>query len=105
MLSKYLKCFSGLSLFVYFLRETWDLRNLKEDNILLYNINVSFLDSKVDCLEQFGQEANRAITQDDDVLCTTEYSRIVPLENGEVSSFGRPWEIRLKYEHEDAHFL
>lgn len=56
----------------------------------MYNINVSFLDSKVDCLEQFGQEANRAITRDDDVLCTTEYSRIVPLENGEVSSFGRP---------------
>nr|XP_019596793.1 PREDICTED: laminin subunit alpha-3 isoform X1 [Rhinolophus sinicus] len=43
-----------------------------------------FAHSKVDCLQQFGQVANSAITQDDDVLCTTEYSRIVPLENGEV---------------------
>jgi laminin alpha 3/5 len=30
-----------------------------------------------------------AITRDDDVLCITEYSRIVPLENGEVSTLGR----------------
>ncbi|XP_012581235.1 PREDICTED: laminin subunit alpha-3 [Condylura cristata] len=43
-----------------------------------------FAHSKVDCLEQFGREANKVITRDDDVLCTTEYSRIVPLENGEV---------------------
>ncbi|XP_021568496.1 laminin subunit alpha-3, partial [Carlito syrichta] len=43
-----------------------------------------FAHSKVDCLEQFGQEANMAVTWDDDVLCVTEYSRIVPLENGEV---------------------
>ncbi|XP_073926279.1 laminin subunit alpha-3 isoform X3 [Castor canadensis] len=43
-----------------------------------------FAYSKEDCLEQFGQEANMAITRDDDVLCITEYSRIVPLENGEV---------------------
>ncbi|XP_006835184.1 PREDICTED: laminin subunit alpha-3 [Chrysochloris asiatica] len=43
-----------------------------------------FAHSKRDCLEHFGQEANLAITRDDDVLCITEYSRIVPLENGEV---------------------
>ncbi|KAM7127014.1 laminin subunit alpha-3 isoform 1-T1 [Molossus nigricans] len=43
-----------------------------------------FAHSKVDCLQQFGQVANVAVTRDDDVLCTTEYSRIVPLENGEV---------------------
>ncbi|XP_036060854.1 LOW QUALITY PROTEIN: laminin subunit alpha-3 [Onychomys torridus] len=43
-----------------------------------------FAHSRRDCLEQFGQEANMAITQDDQVLCVTEYSRIVPLENGEV---------------------
>lgn len=28
------------------------------------------------------------IAQDDDVVCTTEYSRIVPLENGEVGRAG-----------------
>ncbi|XP_048219198.1 laminin subunit alpha-3 isoform X2 [Perognathus longimembris pacificus] len=43
-----------------------------------------FAHSKGDCLEQFGQEANVVVTRDDDVLCVTEYSRIVPLENGEV---------------------
>lgn len=55
-----------------------------------------FLDSRGDCVEQFGQEANMAITQDDQVLCVTEYSRIVPLENGEVNSFGRLQHQRLK---------
>ncbi|XP_072460501.1 laminin subunit alpha-3 isoform X2 [Notamacropus eugenii] len=43
-----------------------------------------FAHSKVDCWEQFGTEANLPITKDDDVICTTEYSKIVPLENGEV---------------------
>nr|KAF6358406.1 laminin subunit alpha 3 [Pipistrellus kuhlii] len=43
-----------------------------------------FAHSKADCWQQFGREANRAVTRDDDVLCTTDYSRIVPLENGEV---------------------
>ncbi|KAM5221985.1 laminin subunit alpha-3-like [Ctenodactylus gundi] len=43
-----------------------------------------FAHSKIDCLKQFGVEANRAVTRDDDVLCVTEYSRLVPLENGEV---------------------
>ncbi|XP_054393689.2 laminin subunit alpha-3 isoform X3 [Pongo abelii] len=43
-----------------------------------------FAHSKVDCLKEFGREANMAVTRDDDVLCVTEYSRIVPLENGEV---------------------
>ncbi|XP_044538899.1 laminin subunit alpha-3 [Gracilinanus agilis] len=43
-----------------------------------------FAHSKIDCWEQFGTEANMPIIEDDDVICTTEYSRIVPLENGEV---------------------
>ncbi|XP_042095481.1 laminin subunit alpha-3 isoform X1 [Ovis aries] len=61
-----------------------------------------FAHSKVDCLEQFGQEANRAVTQDDDVLCTTEYSRIVPLENGEVVVSlinGRPGAKNFTFSH------
>lgn len=40
--------------------------------------------SKRDCLERFGPRTLERITRDDDVICTTEYSRIVPLENGEV---------------------
>ncbi|KAM8811022.1 laminin subunit alpha-3 [Eudromia elegans] len=43
-----------------------------------------FAHSKADCLERFGKEANVPVRWDDDVLCTTEYSRIVPLENGEI---------------------
>jgi len=38
-------------------------------------------------LERFGKEANVPVRRDSDVICTTEYSRIVPLENGEVSAF------------------
>ncbi|XP_077634366.1 laminin subunit alpha-3 isoform X1 [Crocuta crocuta] len=61
-----------------------------------------FAHSKVDCLEQFGQKANMAISQDDDVLCTTEYSRIVPLENGEIVVSlinGRPGAKNFTFSH------
>ncbi|XP_004742898.1 laminin subunit alpha-3 isoform X4 [Mustela putorius furo] len=61
-----------------------------------------FAHSKIDCLEQFGQEPNMAITQDDDVLCTTEYSRIVPLENGEIVVSlinGRPGAKNFTFSH------
>eukprot|EP00062_Callorhinchus_milii_P012247 gi/632959081/ref/XP_007895420.1/ PREDICTED: laminin subunit alpha-5-like [Callorhinchus milii] len=43
-----------------------------------------FAHSQRDCEERFGTRAHKRITKDDDVVCTTEYSRIVPLENGEV---------------------
>ncbi|XP_029970340.1 laminin subunit alpha-3-like isoform X2 [Salarias fasciatus] len=43
-----------------------------------------FAHSKRECIERFGKEPNARILNDDDRLCTTEYSRIVPLENGEV---------------------
>ncbi|KAM6135085.1 LOW QUALITY PROTEIN: laminin subunit alpha-3 [Pterocles gutturalis] len=43
-----------------------------------------FAHSKADCLERFGKEANLPVRRDNDVLCTTEYSRILPLENGEI---------------------
>jgi len=57
-----------------------------------YRILLSFLlclcvASKRDCIERFGQRTIERINNDDDVICTTEYSRIVPLENGEVSLF------------------
>ncbi|KAJ8272625.1 hypothetical protein GJAV_G00091440 [Gymnothorax javanicus] len=39
---------------------------------------------KRDCLEIFGKQPNARIVRDDDQICTTEYSRIVPLENGEI---------------------
>ncbi|KFO77914.1 Laminin subunit alpha-3, partial [Cuculus canorus] len=43
-----------------------------------------FAHSKADCLERFGKEANLPVRTDSDILCTTEYSRILPLENGEI---------------------
>ncbi|OXB56392.1 hypothetical protein ASZ78_004925, partial [Callipepla squamata] len=42
-----------------------------------------FAHSKADCLGRFGKEANVPVRRNGDVICTTEYSRIVPLENGE----------------------
>ncbi|XP_052396695.1 laminin subunit alpha-5-like [Carassius gibelio] len=43
-----------------------------------------FASSKTDCIERFGQRTIERINHDDDIICTTEYSRIVPLENGEI---------------------
>ncbi|KAM9349369.1 laminin subunit alpha-3-like [Symphorus nematophorus] len=43
-----------------------------------------FAHSKRECIERFGKQPNARILNDDDQLCTTEYSRIVPLENGEI---------------------
>lgn len=49
------------------------------------SLSVFSLDSKSDCWQRFRKEANARVERDNDVICTTEYSRIVPLENGEVS--------------------
>ncbi|XP_072567322.1 laminin subunit alpha-3 isoform X1 [Paramormyrops kingsleyae] len=43
-----------------------------------------FAHSKRDCIETFGKQPNGRIIRDDDQICTIEYSRIVPLENGEI---------------------
>ncbi|XP_062386045.1 laminin subunit alpha-3-like isoform X2 [Sardina pilchardus] len=43
-----------------------------------------FAHSKRECIEKFGKQPNKYIIGDDEQICTTEYSRIVPLENGEV---------------------
>ncbi|XP_015209136.2 laminin subunit alpha-3 isoform X2 [Lepisosteus oculatus] len=43
-----------------------------------------FAHAKGDCIERFGKDPNGRIYRDDDQICTTEYSRIVPLENGEI---------------------
>ncbi|XP_023576160.1 laminin subunit alpha-3 [Octodon degus] len=37
-----------------------------------------------DCLTVFGKQPNRAIIRDNDVRCVTHYSRLLPLENGEI---------------------
>ncbi|XP_066526408.1 laminin subunit alpha-5 isoform X2 [Hoplias malabaricus] len=59
-----------------------------------------FASSKRDCIEQFGQRTIERIYHDNDVICTTEYSRIVPLENGEIVVSlvnGRPGAMNFSY--------
>lgn len=43
-----------------------------------------FGESNNDCQTFFGIEANTQVTRDDSVVCRTEYSKIVPLEGGEI---------------------
>lgn len=43
-----------------------------------------FSDTPGDCETYFNKDSFKPITNDDDVICTTEYSKIVPLEGGEV---------------------
>lgn len=45
-----------------------------------------FSDTPADCETYFGRESLKPITADDDVICTTDYSKIVPLEGGEVGA-------------------
>ncbi|XP_037333672.2 laminin subunit alpha-5 isoform X2 [Pungitius pungitius] len=59
-----------------------------------------FASSKRDCIERFGQSTIERISNDNDIVCTTEYSRIVPLENGEVVVSlvnGRPGALNFSY--------
>ncbi|XP_047662931.1 laminin subunit alpha-5 isoform X3 [Tachysurus fulvidraco] len=59
-----------------------------------------FASSKRDCIERFGQKTIERINHDNDVICTTEYSRIVPLENGEIVVSlvnGRPGAMNFSY--------
>ena len=43
-----------------------------------------FADTPSDCFNIFGKQANKNIEKDDDVICTTEYSKVLPVEGGEV---------------------
>lgn len=43
-----------------------------------------FSDSPSDCEIYFGKDSLNPIRKDDGVICTTEFSKIVPLESGEV---------------------
>ncbi|XP_043984093.1 laminin subunit alpha-5 isoform X1 [Gambusia affinis] len=59
-----------------------------------------FASSKRDCIERFGQRTIERINNDNDIICTTEYSRIVPLENGEIVVSlvnGRPGAMNFSY--------
>ncbi|CRK95483.1 CLUMA_CG008952, isoform A [Clunio marinus] len=43
-----------------------------------------FSDSPSDCEIYFGRDSLNPVRRDDDVICTTEFSKIVPLESGEI---------------------
>ncbi|KAK3091660.1 hypothetical protein FSP39_021617 [Pinctada imbricata] len=43
-----------------------------------------FADTPSDCYKFFNTPADREIIADDTVICTTEFSKVVPLENGEI---------------------
>ena len=45
-----------------------------------------FADTPSDCIKFFNTPADQEIAEDDSVICTTEFSKIVPLENGEVNT-------------------
>ena len=43
-----------------------------------------FAPTSSECKENFGVDAYLPIVRDDTVICTTEYSKIPPFQNGEV---------------------
>ena len=43
-----------------------------------------FADTPQDCEMFFGSDSLKPITADNSVICTSEYSKVVPLEGGEV---------------------
>lgn len=45
-----------------------------------------FADTPSDCYNFFNVTSNRKISRDDDVICTTDYSKVLPVEGGEVSA-------------------
>lgn len=53
--------------------------------ILYHTLNRIFYFLFSDCETHFGKESLNPITRDDSVICNTEYSKIVPLEGGEVN--------------------
>ena len=55
-----------------------------KDNGQTFKPWMYFADTPSDCVNFFDTPASSAIVADDTVLCTTSYSKVVPLENGEV---------------------
>lgn len=44
-----------------------------------------FADTPSDCVNYFGQDSLKGVIADDSVICETKFSKVVPLEGGEVS--------------------
>lgn len=50
----------------------------------MHHIRQYFADSVSDCVDFFGEETIQPINRDDSVVCDTQFSKVVPLEDGEV---------------------
>ncbi|KAJ8668735.1 hypothetical protein QAD02_010398 [Eretmocerus hayati] len=61
----------------------WKLEKSK-DHGMTWSPWQYFAESDSDCVSHFGIRSHTPITRDDTVICTTEYSKIVPLEGGEI---------------------
>ncbi|XP_014673412.1 PREDICTED: laminin subunit alpha-like [Priapulus caudatus] len=61
----------------------WVLERSK-DNGVSWDPWQYFADSPGDCLHFFNLASNEPITEDDSVICTTEFSKVIPLEGGEI---------------------
>lgn len=72
------------------------------DNGQTYKAWQYFADSEPDCESFFGSDVENHITRDDSVICETKFSKVVPLEGGEmVISLlnGRPSADNFTYSH------
>ncbi|CAG0878725.1 unnamed protein product [Darwinula stevensoni] len=63
--------------------EVWVLERSR-DNGETFKPWQYFAETENDCETFFGQESLRPITRDDSVVCDTQFSKVVPLEDGEI---------------------
>jgi len=55
-----------------------------------------FADTRADCERFFGDAGfSESITHDDSVICSTQYSNVIPLEGGEVTVDITPSVLRV----------
>ncbi|UYV65133.1 epi-1 [Cordylochernes scorpioides] len=54
------------------------------DNGTTYKPWQYFADNPNDCIQYFGTESIHPLTEDDSVTCETKFSKVVPLEGGEI---------------------
>jgi laminin alpha 3/5 len=61
----------------------WELQK-SSDNGATWSTWQYFADSASECQNVFNTSSSNKLKQDDQVICVTEYSKIVPLEGGEI---------------------
>ncbi|XP_035231169.1 laminin subunit alpha-like [Stegodyphus dumicola] len=54
------------------------------DNGKTYTPWQYFADTPSDCVQHFGEKALEPLVRDDSVICETKFSKVVPLEGGEI---------------------